>query len=256
MYDPADIELPASFGKGDLPPIRAMREALENGTDPRDNQNPFAVTEDEARAIIALTYGSITMIDDAIGRVLADLKSLGLADDTVVIFTSDHGDYMGDHGLMLKLLLHYQGIIRVPFIWRDPMSPDQGSLDETLGSSIDIAATILARAGIQPFNGLQGRDLLSEKAPEAVLVEEDSQRIMTGFNRPQRVRTMVTDRYRMSLREGEDWSELYDLQTDPHELDNRYDDPEFQSVKVRLIETMLRRMISLQDRSPLSAYRA
>ncbi len=256
MYDPADIALPVSFGKGDLPPIRAMREALENGTDPRDNQNPFAVTEDEARAIIALTYGSITMIDDAIGRVLADLQSLGLADDTVVIFTSDHGDYMGDHGLMLKLLLHYQGIIRVPFIWRDPVSPDQGSLDGTLGSSIDIAATILARAGIQPFNGLQGRDLLSEKAPEAILVEEDSQRTMTGFNRPQRVRTMVTDRYRMSLREGEDWSELYDLQTDPHELDNRYDDPEFQSVKTRLIETMLRRMISLQDRSPLPAYRA
>ena len=95
MYDPSNIDLPANFGKGDLPPIRAMREAMENGTDPRDNQNPFVVTEDEARAIIALTYGMITMIDDAIGRVLKQLDDLGLADDTVVIFTSDHGDYMG-----------------------------------------------------------------------------------------------------------------------------------------------------------------
>jgi len=83
-----------------------MKAVMQKGTDPRDNQNPFAVTEDEARAIIALTYGMISMIDDAIGRVLARLDTLGLAHNTVVIFTSDHGDYMGDHGFMLKLLLH------------------------------------------------------------------------------------------------------------------------------------------------------
>ena len=256
MYDPADIELPASFGKGQLPPIKAMQEALQNGTDPRDNQNPFAVTEDEARAIIALTYGMITMIDDAIGRVLKQLENLGLAEDTIVIFTSDHGDYMGDHGLMLKLLLHYQGIVRVPFIWHDPMRPIGGQTESGLASSIDIGPTILARAGIQPYNGIQGRDLFSTKPPEAVIVEEDSQRVMTGFDRPQRVRTVITDQYRMSLREGEDWNELYDLYCDPGELENLYDDPASKPAKVALTETMLRRMIELQDRSPLPAYRA
>ena len=256
MYDPSDIPLPASFGKGDLPPLRAMREALENGTDPRDNQNPFAVTEDEARAIIALTYGQISMIDDAVGRVLARLDALGLTDNTVVIFTSDHGDYMGDHGLMLKLLLHYQGIIRVPFIWHDPRNPANGTVDAGLASSIDISATILARAGIQPFNGLQGRDVLSTPPPEAIIVEEDSQRTMTGFDRPQRVRTLVTDRYRMSLREGETWNELYDLEADPEEMTNLYDDPKLAKTRAELTETMLRRIISLQDRAPLPAYRA
>ncbi len=256
MYDPADITLPASFGQGNLPPIQAMQEAMEKGTDPRDNQNPFAVTEDEARAIIALTYGMITMIDDAIGRVLKRLETLGLADNTVVIFTSDHGDYMGDHGLMLKLLLHYQGIIRVPFIWNDPAAAAQGQVDHGLGSSIDIAATILARAGIQPFNGIQGRDLLTTEPPEAIIVEEDSQRTMTGFDRPQRVRTIVTDRYRMSLREGEDWNELYDLEADPDELVNLYDVPDAVGVRQAVTETMLRRMIDLQDRAPLPAYRA
>lgn len=58
----------------------------------------------------------ITMIDDVIGHVLAQLDALGLAEATIVILTSDHGDYMGDHGLLLKLLLHYQEIIRFPFI--------------------------------------------------------------------------------------------------------------------------------------------
>lgn len=256
MYDPADIPLPGSFGRSETPPIKAMREAMENGTDPRDNQNPFYVTEDEARAIIALTYGSITMIDDAIGRVLTQLKDSGLAENTVVIFTTDHGDHMGDHGLMLKLLLHYQGIIRVPFIWYDPTTPGKGSVEQGLGSSIDISATILARAGIQPYNGIQGRDLMSTTPPDAIIVEEDSQRPMTGFDRPQRIRTIVTDTYRMSLRQGESWNELYNLGSDPMELCNLYGDAGSVGVRREVTEMMLRRMIDLQDRAPLPAYRA
>ena len=256
MYDPADIALPASFGKGDLPPIRAMRDAMRHGTDPRDNQNPFAVTADEARELIALTYGSITMIDDAVGRILKRLQDLGVADQTVVVFTTDHGDYMGDQGLMLKLLLHYQSIIRAPFIWHDPAAPAAGAVDRGLASSIDISATILARAGIQGFNGLQGRDLLSTEPPVAVIVEEDSQRTMTGFDRPQRVRTVVTDRYRMSLRHGEDWDELYDLQADPEEVVNLYAAPSARGLRCDVTEMMVRRMIDLQDRAPLPAYRA
>lgn len=256
MYDPAVIKLPASFGQGNLPPIKAMKEALKRGEDKRDNQNPFVVTESEARELIALTYGSITMIDDAIGRVLARLKALGLDDNTIVIFTSDHGDYMGDHGLMLKLLLHFQGIIRIPFIWKDPMPNNLPPVEHGLASSIDISSTILARAGIQAYNGIQGRDLLSTKEPEAIIVEEDSQRKMIGFDRPQRVRTVVTEKYRMSLRQGEAWGELYDLQNDPDEMQNLFDDPSVGQVKADLTMTMLRRMIELQDRSPLPAYRA
>jgi arylsulfatase A-like enzyme len=256
MYDPSEIPLPASFGKGDLPPIAAMKAAMQEGSDPRDNQSPFAVTEDEARAIIALTYGQITMIDDAIGRVLKRLAALGLAENTVVIFTSDHGDYMGDHGLMLKLLMHYQGIIRVPFIWHDPINPASGGVENGLGSSIDISATILARAGIQPYNGLQGRDVFASEPPKAVIIEEDSQRPMTGFERPQRVRTVVTARYRMSLREGESWNELYDLENDPEENFNLYALDSSAQIRADLTEIMLRRIIALQDRAPLPAYRA
>lgn len=256
MYDPADVELPASFGKGSLAPILAMRNALKNGEDARDNQNPFAVTEDEARSIIALTYGMITMIDDAIGRVLLKLESLGIADDTVVIFTSDHGDYMGDHGIMLKLLLHYQGLIRVPFIWSDPYQKERNTVENGLASSIDISASILARAGIQAYNGLQGRDLFSTKPPEGLIVEEDSQRAMIGFDRPQRVRTLITDRYRLTVRHGEDWGELYDLHTDPLELNNQYENMAMTESRHSLNELMLRRIIELQDRSPLPAFRA
>jgi arylsulfatase A-like enzyme len=256
MYSPDDIELPASFDKGKLPPILAMQKAMEDGSDARDNQSPFAVNAEEARVITALTYGMITMIDDAIGRVLAKLEALNLRENTVVVFTSDHGDYMGDHGLMLKLLLHYQGLVKVPFIWSEPNAADGATVDKGLSSSIDISATILARAGIQSFNGIQGRDLFSTQPPSAILIEEDSQRTMIGFDKPQRVRTMVTDRYRMSLREGEDWDELYDLHNDPDEMINLYDESKHSAIRNKLTETMIKRVIELQDRSPLPAYRA
>ena len=256
MYDEEEMPLPASFHANDLPPIQAMIKAMQDGSDPRDNQNPFAVTEAEAKKIIALTYGMITMIDDAVGRVIERLETLGLADNTIVVFTSDHGDYMGDHGLMLKLLLHYQGLIKVPFIWHDPTRPDAAMHNNDLASSIDISATILARAGIQPFNGIQGRDLFNSKAPEAVIVEEDSQRTMIGFERPQRIRTIVTKEARMSLRQGEEWDELYDLTTDPDECKNIYDEPTAAPLREKMTDLMLRTTIAMQDNAPLPAYRA
>jgi len=79
---------------------------------------------------------------------------------------------------------------------------------------------------------------------------------MIGFERMQRVRTVVTDRYRMSLRHGESWNELYDLEADPNEVNNLYDDPLALKIRHEMTEVMLRRMIELQDRSPLPAYRA
>lgn len=79
---------------------------------------------------------------------------------------------------------------------------------------------------------------------------------MIGFDRPQRVRTVVTDHYRMSLRHGEDWHELYDLKEDPHELQNLYGAPASEQVRFETTDIMLRRMIDLQDRAPLAAYRA
>ncbi|MBN9081815.1 MAG: sulfatase-like hydrolase/transferase [Rhizobiales bacterium] len=254
MYDPADIPLPASFDNGDLPPIVRMREALAKGSDPRNKQSPFAVTASETRDIIALTYGSISMIDDAIARVRAKLAELELDQDTIVIFTSDHGDFMGDHGIMLKLLLHYRGLIRVPFIWSEPGR--NADIRPDLAQSIDIAPTILRRAGIQPYNGIQGRNLLEEAEPSSLVIEEDSQRPMTGFDRPQRVRTLVTRKWRMSVRDGEDWGELYDLENDPQEVANLWNSPTTLARKAELFEELARRLIQLQDRSPLPAYLA
>ncbi|SET99505.1 sulfatase family protein [Paracoccus homiensis] len=255
MYDPDEIELPASFGKGDIPPIRNLRRQLAEAPEARVGQDPFAVTEREAREIIALTYGSITMIDDAVGRVLRTLEEQGLAEDTIVVFTSDHGDYMGDHGLMLKLLMHYQGLIRVPFIWADPRSPE-AKADSALRSAIDIGPTFLERAGIQPFTGCQGSTVLEPVDRQGLIVEEDSQRVMAAFERPQRIRTYVEKDWRITLRHGEDWNEMYDLKNDPDEVTNLWDHPDHAAEQARLVQNMVVEMINLQDRAPLPTCRA
>src|SRR5205814_8181096 len=92
----------------------------ETGKAVKNTQALFACTEREAREAIALNYGSISLIDDGVGRLVAELERLGLADNTVVIFTSDHGDFLGDHQILLKGPIHYEGLVRTPLIWKDP----------------------------------------------------------------------------------------------------------------------------------------
>lgn len=257
-YDPADVELPPSFYHSphdQTPPLAAIHTDEARRAAEKMWVRPFAVSEDEAKQITALTYGMEALIDDAVGRVLARLSALGLADDTVVVYTSDHGDWMGDHGIMLKGPLHYQSLVRVPMVWADPAAPEKGVATGALGGSVDIARSILERAGIARFHGMQGESLLplcdgAASAHDGILIEQETQRAYLGFDRPVRIRSYLTERWRLTLWEGQDWGELYDLESDPHEIENRWSDPACGSIKSELMERMLRTMIDLQDRAP------
>jgi len=258
MYDPADMTLPPSFfvNRESMPPhVRWVHQQRAAGIAPASPQTVFAVDEREAREAMALTCGMITMIDDAIGRVLRRLAELKLEQNTVIVFTSDHGDFMGDHRLMLKGPLHYQSLIRVPLIWKDPAIAHPGPCD-TLCSTLDLAPSILDRAKIQANNGIQGRSLLPAVGGQAdafdgVLIEEDGQRKILGFDQPPRLLTLVTNSWRMSVYHGCEWGELYRLSEDPAEIVNRWDDPACAGVKSELLELMVRKQLALSDRSPL-----
>ncbi len=256
MYATDEIELPESFSVGSSPLLERIREMSVSGQ--RTGTLPFVVTEHEARRIIALTYGMITMIDDAIGRIMSKIDTLGLSDRCVVAFTSDHGDAMGEHGVMLKHLIHFHGLLRVPFVWADPEVNGRGSVIEDLAGTIDIASTVLARAGLAPYHGIQGRDLFDHEfsPPPGMSIEEDYQCGVLGFESPPRVRTLVTDDWRLTIRDGVEWGEMYDLRKDPFEIDNQYDEAGAAAVRSRLFETMVRCMIALQDRSPAATGRA
>ena len=175
---------------GDNPLKRALHDEMRQGRRPAGSSRAMAVNEEEARWAIALNYGSLALIDVAVGRLTAHLARQGLADNTVIIFTSDHGDYMGDHGLLNKGPLHYRSLIRVPFIWSDPRDPE-ASRDERLCSSIDLGTSILARAGVPPVLGMKGLDLIQQGAQgpqasalrDAVLIEEgDANDLIEGLD--------------------------------------------------------------------------
>jgi len=264
MYDPADVILPDSFHVNRDPPPIAHIRAHQRPEDQRSPYAPFTVSEREAREIIALTYGMMTMIDDAVGRVLSKLDELNLAEDTTILFTTDHGDWMADHGIMLKGPLHYQGLIRVPLIWTDSgagQGVESGRGVDGLASTLDIPATILARAGLAPNNGMQGSSLLDVTAGKSdgvagrtgLLIEEDALRPNFGYEERPRVRTLVTDRHRLSIWQAadSDWGELYDLVDDPHELINLWEDPIAAKLKSDLIAQLLQKVVALQSRSPL-----
>jgi arylsulfatase A-like enzyme len=257
MYDPKEMELPGGWhiDRAKAPPhLRWALDQRDNGKASRLTPALFACTEREAREATALTYGMITMVDDAIGRVLERLKALGLAENTIVMFTADHGDYMGDHQLMLKGPMHYQSLVRVPFIWREPDGGARGRRG-ALSSTLDIARTVLDRAGIEPFQGLQGLSLLpfvngARDGRDGILIEEEGQRVYLSFDRRVRVRTLVTERHRLSLYDGVSWGELYDLGNDPHEMANLWDDPAAARLRGALMEQLARTMVAHSDTHP------
>lgn len=265
LYDPDDIPVPPSLAGGEVgatPALAHLRAERARGSANTQGTLPYAVDAREAQEAIALTYGMIAMIDDGVGRITTRLAELGLDQNTVVIFMSDHGDFMGDHGLMLKAALHYQGLVRVPFIWTEPGLPHPGVPTRALHSTVDIARSILARAGLAPFIGMQGTDLApsladpSAPGAEAVLIEEDGHEPAMGFAAPVRVRSVLTARHRLSIYEGVPWGELYDLQEDPHEMVNLFDDPASQPLRQHLFELLARQMMTHADRSPFPTGRA
>lgn len=257
LYRPEDMTLPASYeNRGEPPPHLAwLQQQRDEGRAVKDTMGCFAASPREVREAIALNLGSLAFIDHQVGRVLTALRELGLERDTVVIFTSDHGEFAGDHQLLLKGPLHYRSLIRTPLLWSEPGLA--GMACDQFISTVDIAPTVLARAGVPGFNGMQGRSFLpllrgagGVEAREAIVIEEEGQRTSYGFDRPVRMRTLLTRRWRLSLYDGVAWGELYDRDADPLEHANLWNDASFTTCRTELMARLAREMLELADTSP------
>lgn len=268
MYKPEQFPVPEAFQRNDWTPPKAVQEALDDRSSGKANltgMRTIGISAREAQEAQALTCGMIACIDDAIGRVLAALDASGERDNTVVIFTTDHGDHLGDHRLLLKGCEQYQSILHVPFIWSDPASPARAETD-AIGSTIDIAATILDRARVAPYTGMQGKSLLPAMGPngkpvrDCTLVQYEQQMADRDVDHMPRWHTIVDERYRMTAMWAQGQSalqgELYDLQNDPGEFDNLWDRPDHAGIKARLMERLLRLEIEHTDTVPYPTGRA
>ena len=209
----------------------------------------------DARTLQAAYYAMIKLIDDQVGRVLEALEETGQRERTVVIFTSDHGETLGDHGLIQKGCRFYEGLVRVPLIFSCPGQIQEGVKTDALVELTDIAPMLLELAGQEAPERMQGRSPL---------------RILTGEDPPDRHRDFVRceyydaldqpdgtfatmyrdDRYKLVVYHGHGLGELYDLEKDPEEFENLWDDPERQAVKTDLMQRSFDASMLAMDRGP------
>lgn len=256
MYSADQFEVPVGYADHQNPPahLRYWKEKLDDGTQDTGRQMAFMTSDENIKQAMALTAGMISLIDDAIGEVMQTVHASGQADNTVVCFTADHGDYLGDFNLLLKGGWLKQSICQVPFIWADP-TQDQQAVSNALSSTIDIAATVLDRAGIEIFNGNQGRSLLpalnsDDVIRHSLLIEENDPLPRYNFKSPGRVRQVLKDNWSLTLIQGHEEGELYDRNVDPNECNNLWDHPDYQTKQAEMVLALSHLLMQQMDESP------
>jgi arylsulfatase A-like enzyme len=247
MYDPDDMVLgkltpgehepnPPHFGK--------TQEAKPDFSMYRETYGPHGfhshlISEAALKKNMAIYYGMISLMDQQIGRIMDGLERLGLADNTLVVFSTDHGHFLGQHGLIAKGAFHYEDMIRVPMLAWFPGRLAQNGVNSSLQSLVDYSPTFLSAAGIDVpgfMTGVNQWDVWQGKKDSArdwVVVENRHEPTLVHL------RTYVDERYKITVYRNHDYGELFDLEKDPGEVHNRWADPEYASVKSELLRKFM-----------------
>lgn len=252
----ADYEM-----SGKSPLLQERRQMLENLPpekfvfDPPDYRSM-------RRRYLRGYYGCISQVDHAIGEILDALENLGLADNTIVVYSTDHGDFAIEHGIVEKAPgIFADAVTRIPFIWRWPGKIAADHESQQLVQTVDLAPTLCSLTGVEPMPTADGMDLTgllqgNEQAVREVAVTENPC-----------TRVLYHDRYRyvhvpegMRAEGGE--GELYDLLEDPWEMHNLIREPGYQEVvediRSRLLDWLLstQRVVSVHPSLDRSGERA
>ncbi len=207
-------------------------------------------------------FGCNHFVDHQIGRVVEELDRLGLDDHTWVLFTSDHGDLMGEHGLLSKGACMYDGAARVPLVVRPPRARQEPRVLRSPVSHADVLPTLLSLAGVTPPDILDGQSLTGLFEGQ----EEPDRAAIIAFHRFEighdgcggflPIRCIIRDGYKLALNLLST-DELYHLASDPAELVNRIDDPAHAAARDRLHAALLAWMDERRDplRGPVWAQR-
>lgn len=184
-------------------------------------------------------YGMVSLLDHHVGRILDALEASGELENTLVVFASDHGDMLGDHGLWWKELYPYEESINVPLLVSWPGHLPEGRCSESLQGLIDLAPTWLSLAGIEPPGEFEGVDQSAVWTGEAnavrdAIVVEDRPKD-ASFNQ----RIYITDRYKLVAYSNPDYGELYDMKEDPHQVTNLWAEPAYADLRFRLLQGLL-----------------
>ncbi|MDG2170694.1 MAG: sulfatase-like hydrolase/transferase [Opitutales bacterium] len=232
-FDPDSLPVPA-FAEEDLREEGQLGELIFQSTAQR-------LDEKTARLNLAKYWAMIELIDDQVGRMLQALEESGQRENTVIIFTSDHGHMIGDHGLYNKGCRFYEGLVRVPLIWSWPKHFPASPASDALVELLDIAPTLMELAGLPVPDHMHGQSLLpilkgdAPRNEHRAFVRSTYSETLDG---PASFGTMLRDRrYKLINYHGTGKGQLFDLQDDPNEHRNLWSDPSFADIKLELMQT-------------------
>ena len=249
LYDPADMPdpVPREDVSNKPPHYGWARDGKPYG-----GYNTHAGWDGEQlKEIIAHYYGLTSFIDDAMGKLFDELSRQGLWENTHVVFTSDHGEGLKDHGIGAKPMMSYECVNRVPFFWRQPSASSAGVHDGVM-SHLDLTPTFLDLADADPLPGMEGRSfkaLLSGDATahrDAVIVERIS--VLAGER--MKVKMLVTRDWKLLHYGSAPYGELYSVNDDPQDLNNLWDDEDFADTRRQLLDLLLAELIDSELGDP------
>ena len=239
MYDPKSMPIPPTFGKSleDKPPQhlgykrKGRRVNYEN------------LTEEKLARCMAYYYGSISLVDDQVGKILAALEERDFMQNTVIVFVSDHGELLGHYGMLIKSIDAYPMLydvgLKVPCIVKTPAGPAGHVVSEAV-ELIDLCPTVLESAGLEVPPELQGMCLAEAiaggSAPprDFVFAETGAVKMLRGKD------------YKLVHYPGQTYGELYDIRSDPHETQNLYNDPVYAELRADLTRRLADRLIATE----------
>jgi arylsulfatase A-like enzyme len=245
MYDPADIEL-SDF---DLDEIanrpKVIRDFQENCIAKRSETPDGISPEDAIRKHIAYTLGLISHIDDQIGRILRKVTELGLEEKTLVVFTTDHGGFWGEHQFLEKnYMTLYRNLFQIPLIMSLPGTVPQGKTVHGFVEGVDIMPTLMDFAGIKNEYRINGQSMRA-----AVLGDETSTRkeVFAESHGEYYVASLRDENWNFIWHSAPNEAELYDMRTDPHERFNLGGKPEYKEVVEEMKTRLLSRLMNNRD---------
>lgn len=199
-----------------------------------------------AKVLQAAYYAMVELIDHNVGRLLSVLEDSGQYENSIIIFTSDHGEMLGDHGLLLKGCRFYEGLVHVPLIISWPGHFEKGLVSNALVELLDIAPSLLEITDLAVPKQMQGRSLVpiltgaNESREHRNFVRCEYYRSLSPDHQPGftgTYGTMIRDkRYKLVVYHAHDLGELFDLHKDPGEFENLYNDPKYANIRFNMMK--------------------
>ncbi len=253
MYDPAGMPapIPASLDElAAMPPHYLASHLGQEHDYGRARSFAREIAGAPLREMAAQMYGMVTHVDRCIGRIIEHLEARGLLDQTLIIFTTDHGELLGDHGFLLKGPYFYQALLNVPLIIRCPgITPTTPLVRHELVSHVDLVPTILDCLGLDVPAYLPGHSLRGHLAGAPSFVREA---VLTEYRpRGQNMKVLHTQDWKYVYYHRAPYGELFDLANDPQERRNLFADPACAGRRRALHERLLEELVNTESTWPM-----